>query len=185
MFASRLTGVPSGIGPMLDAVGADERFQQRSGRSRGRCSGSCVCVVRSIHPGRDFPDCVANVPLPLRFSGQSIWVMPSSNDCHAVRHRAALFEVADAVVLQERRGRPEADQRRRPRESASAARHRRTTTVSPVYGWWIITLPTEGRFLYDSEEKLSQMLPRMAFVASGLQAFVSSSVTGTRTSVER
>jgi hypothetical protein len=57
--------------------------------------------------------------------------------------------------------------------------------TSPVYGCWTRIFPTEGRFLYDSEEKLSQMLPRMAFVASGLQAFVSSSVVGTRTSFDR
>src|SRR5438034_1227743 len=56
-----------------------------------------------------------------------------------------------------------------------------SSCTAPVYGSWTWIEPTEGRFLYDSEEKLSQMLSRMAFVASGLQAFVSSSVTGTRT----
>ena len=52
-----------------------------------------------------------------------------------------------------------------------------------MYGCWTLTLPTEGRLLYADEEKLSQMLPAMALVASGLQALVSSSVTGTRRSV--
>ena len=46
-------------------------------------------------------------------------------------------------------------------------------------------VPTDGRSLYDCEEKLSQMLPAMALVASGLQALVSSSVTGTRSSLDR
>ena len=45
--------------------------------------------------------------------------------------------------------------------------------------------PAEGSVLYDSEEKLSQMLSRIAFVASGLQALIPSSVIGTRSSVER
>src|SRR5690348_2389816 len=56
---------------------------------------------------------------------------------------------------------------------------------SPVRGWCTVIVPTEGKALYDREEKLSQMLSSMALVASGLQALVSSSVTGTRTSVER
>ena len=46
-------------------------------------------------------------------------------------------------------------------------------------------VPTDGSVLYDSEEKLSQTLPRMALVASGLQALMPSSVIGTRSSVER
>src|SRR4051812_44427988 len=29
---------------------------------------------------------------------------------------------------------------------------------SPVIGWCTVISPTEGRFLYDSDEKLSQML---------------------------
>ena len=55
----------------------------------------------------------------------------------------------------------------------------------PVTGWWTLIFPTDGRSLYDCEEKLSQMSPRSAFVASGLHAFVSRRVTGTRSSVER
>ncbi len=48
-----------------------------------------------------------------------------------------------------------------------------------------VIMPTEGRFLYDSDEKLSQMLSRMALVASELQALVSSRVWGMRISVDR
>ena len=55
----------------------------------------------------------------------------------------------------------------------------------PVTGWWTLIFPTDGRSLYDCEEKLSQMSPRSAFVASGLHALVSRRVTGTRSSVER
>ena len=54
-----------------------------------------------------------------------------------------------------------------------------------MIGWWTVISPTDGRFLYVSDEKLSQMLSRIALVASGLQALVSSSVTGTRTSLAR
>ena len=46
-------------------------------------------------------------------------------------------------------------------------------------------VPTDGRSLYDCDEKLSQMLPPIALVASGLQALVCSSVTGTRNSADR
>src|SRR5260221_11659728 len=45
--------------------------------------------------------------------------------------------------------------------------------------------PTDGSSLYVCEEKLSQMLPPIALVASGLHALVCSSVTGMRSSVER
>ena len=46
-------------------------------------------------------------------------------------------------------------------------------------------VPTDGRSLYDWDEKLSQMFPAMALVASGLQALVSSSGRGTRSSFDR
>ena len=46
-------------------------------------------------------------------------------------------------------------------------------------------VPTDGRSLYDCDEKLSQMLPAIALVASGLQALVCNSVTGMRASFER
>ncbi len=45
--------------------------------------------------------------------------------------------------------------------------------------------PTDGRDLYEADEKLSQMLPPIALVASGLQAFVCNTVTGTRPSFDR
>ena len=45
--------------------------------------------------------------------------------------------------------------------------------------------PTDGSSLYEAEEKLSQMLPAIALVASGLQALVCSKVTGTRMSFDR
>ena len=48
-----------------------------------------------------------------------------------------------------------------------------------------LIVPTDGSCLYDCEEKLSQMLPRIALVASGLQALIPIRVTGTRSSVER
>ena len=48
-----------------------------------------------------------------------------------------------------------------------------------------VIVPTDGSSLYDCDEKLSQMLPAIALVASGLQALVCSSVTGTRSSVDR
>ena len=52
-------------------------------------------------------------------------------------------------------------------------------------GWRILIDPTDGSVLYDSDEKLSQMLSLSALVASGLQALIPSSVIGTRSSVER
>src|SRR5215212_4848021 len=136
-----------------------------------------------MNPGSDLPDCVANVPLPVRFSGQSICVMPSSND--DMRSFTDPLSSKCPTLLFCRNG--AVDQRLisdagrvNPRPPPGISYQ----DASLVYGWWIITLPTDGRFLYDSEEKLSQMLPRMAFVASGLQAFVSISVTGTRTSLD-
>ena len=57
--------------------------------------------------------------------------------------------------------------------------------ATPVKGFCTSTEPTAGSFLYDSDEKLSQMLSARALVASGLQALVSVRVTGTRSSVER
>src|SRR5262245_5421262 len=55
----------------------------------------------------------------------------------------------------------------------------------PSMGLCTVILPTDGKFWYVLEEKLSQMLPAMALVASGLQAFVCRRVTGMRRSVER
>src|SRR4051812_31806170 len=56
---------------------------------------------------------------------------------------------------------------------------------APVNGFRTFIVPTDGRSLYDCDEKLSQMLPAMALVAIGLQMFVCISVLGTRSSVER
>jgi len=56
---------------------------------------------------------------------------------------------------------------------------------APLSGCRSITLPTDGSDLYDCDEKLSQMLPAIALVAIGLQMLVASSVTGTRSSVDR
>src|SRR5262249_12327338 len=41
--------------------------------------------------------------------------------------------------------------------------------VAPVNGSCTVISPTDGNSLYDCEEKLSQMLPASALVASGLQ----------------
>src|ERR1700716_1309048 len=55
----------------------------------------------------------------------------------------------------------------------------------PSTGLYTVTEPTPGNSLKVWEEKLSQMLSAMEFVASGLQALVPSSVTGMRFSAER
>jgi hypothetical protein len=57
--------------------------------------------------------------------------------------------------------------------------------VTPVNGSVNETRPTGVSVLYDCDEKLSQMLPSSALVASGLHKLVRSNVTGTRASVER
>jgi hypothetical protein len=46
-------------------------------------------------------------------------------------------------------------------------------------------LPTAGKSLYVRDEKLSQILPSSALVASGLHALVWSSVSGMRRSVDK
>ena len=46
-------------------------------------------------------------------------------------------------------------------------------------------MPAEGSVLYDSDEKLSQMLSRSALVASGLHALMPRSGAGTRSSLDR
>src|SRR5689334_18725465 len=56
---------------------------------------------------------------------------------------------------------------------------------APVIGLYTVISPAEGSSLYVCDEKLSQMFPAIALVASGLQALVPSSVTGTRNSAER
>ena len=66
------------------------------------------------------------MPLPSRFSGHSILVMPSSNDAMRSVDRAGPLELADRVVEQVRGGRPEADQRRRAGVAAAAAPASRT-----------------------------------------------------------
>ena len=103
---------------------------------------------------------------------------------HPRLDRRAPLEAADRVVLKERRGGPDADERRRP-DVAAAAGRQRVVDSAPVTGCLTLIVPTDGSCLYDSDEKLSQMLSRMALVASGLQALIPSSVTGTRSSVER
>ena len=59
------------------------------------------------------------------------------------------------------------------------------STSAAVNGSRIFIVPTDGSSLYDSDEKLSQMLSRMALVAIGLQMFVWSRLDGIRSSVER
>src|SRR5262249_53748907 len=55
----------------------------------------------------------------------------------------------------------------------------------PVNGSCTVMAPTEGSSLYVEDEKLSQMLLRIALVPSGLHALVRRSVTGMRASVDR
>ena len=137
-------------------------------------------VVRSMRPGTLSPSILSFS----RFSGQSIFSIESwnermraSTDGLGSKFPTLLFNRNGAVdhTLMSEGGRVY------PRPPAGIVYGR----VSPVIGWCTVIVPTDGRSLYDFDEKFSQMFPASALVASGLHALVSSSVTGTRASVDR
>ena len=140
--------------------------------------------MRSITPTPG-PFSLANSAILVALLGPEHLLDGILERAHPRLDRRTPFERPDRIVLQERRGRPEADERRRPDVAAAAGRQR------------IVVLGARDRMAdldradrrqlscTTADEKLSQMLPRMALVASGLQALMPSSVTGTRSSLER
>src|SRR5450755_2424089 len=137
-------------------------------------------VVRSMRPTPLSPRTGSRS----RFSGHSICSMDASNEC--MRPATEGSGSGGPTVLFRRNG--AVDQtlisegtRVYPRPPAGMG----YGIGAPVNGSLSVTVPTEGSCLYDCDEKLSQMLPASALVASGLQALVRSNVTGIRASVDR
>src|SRR5436305_5807145 len=137
---------------------------------------------RSMWPGCWRPDFVITTSSPWRRSGHKSSVMLSLND--SMRAGTSPRHLKGPRLLVTRNG--AVDQmltsdggRVNPRPPPGSGKFHSLPVVGSCTG----SLPTDGRLLYDFDAKLSQMSFLIAFVANGLQQLVSSSVTGTRTSL--
>ena len=129
MLASRLTGTPAGIGPMTITGGCEDLRQpamqhvlQRPQRVRHIAigDGDRAAHGRAVDHARHriAEDRVASALLrPQQLLDRCL------EHPHAGVDRWVLVERAEAVVEQEGRGRPDADERRRPGIAASTGRH--------------------------------------------------------------